>query len=238
MKVTLRKVNADRKLIDKEIDRLVNDISAGAKPIIGFHVVSNDFMGIISVDQYKVNCVANWQSLNDLIVRRNYLNEKTMLAYGGLVEVPSVENSYVVTVPKFIGFDKSTNDTETLTIAQAISRKNWFSSEIKTVINMLERRVTEVEIEFNKTQKRLESDLTNMLNSQFGPESSHTSKQRIEFMESIKSKYTLEVIDPLNIKSKIDNARKVLSTYLSDIDSIISRATETTEIEINGQNLS
>jgi hypothetical protein len=139
----------------------------------------------------------------------------------------------VVKVPKFVGLDKSSNDTETLTIAQAIARKKWFETVLSEVVNTIRRHYIKVESDFNNTSNRLKNELDAMLNSQFGPESTHTSKQRIEFKESIKSNYTLEIIDPIGLKDKVDNALSIVETYANTIDSIISRATETTEVEID-----
>jgi len=231
--VTLRKLNADRKLIDKEISRLVNDIGRGEKQLIGIHRLDNQYMGIRTIEQFKTDCSANWQKLNDLLIRRTYLNEKNMLAYGGLIESPDENSTFVVKVPKFVGLDKNSNDTETLTIAQAIARKKWFETVLSEVVNTIRRHYIKVENDFNNTSNRLKNELDAMLNSQFGPESTHTSKQRIEFKESIKSNYTLEIIDPIRLKDKVDNALSIVETYANTIDSIISRATETTEVEID-----
>lgn len=232
MKVTLRRLNADRKLIDKNIERLVNDIARGEKPLIGIHLLSKAYIGAVNVDQFKLNCAANWQSLNDLIVRRNYLNEKNMLAYGGLTETPDEASTLTVVVPKFVGFDKKTTETEVLTIAQAISRKKWFDNEVSSYLEKLRKHIVLVENDFNITQHRLDDNLIDLLNSQFGAESSHTSKQRIEFRDSVKPQYTVEIIDPINIKAKVENAIDGVRQYLTEIDSLISRATETTEVEI------
>lgn len=234
MKVTLRKLNAERKLLDKSIARLVCDIQRGEKPLIGVHRLSREYMGIISIEQFKTNCVAAWQSLNDMIVRRSYLNEKNMLAYGGITEAPSAESSLTVVVPKFIGFDKKTNETEVLTIAQAISRKKWFEDTVKNYLNSIRKHIYTVESDFINNSKSLEREMVDLLNSQFGPESTHTSKQRIEFRDSIKPQYSLEIIDPLNIKEKVENAYDSVTNYLVTVDSLISRATETTEVEIDG----
>ena len=231
--VTLRKLNADRKLIDKDIIRLTNDIGRGEKQLIGIHRLDDKLMGIRTVEQFKTDCSATWQKLNDLLIRRTYLNEKNMLAYGGLLETPSEDSTFVVKVPKFIGLEKSSNDFDVLTIAQAIARKKWFDTTLKEVVNTIRRHYVKIDNDFNNTSNRLKNELDSMMNSQFGPESSATAKQRIEFRTSVEANYTLEIIDPIGLKDKIDTAIEIVEGYANTIDSIISRATETTEVEID-----
>lgn len=230
--MTLRKLNATRKLIDKELLRLNNDIHTNRTVMVGYYNASKKYIGITPIEDFVKNCTAIWQQFNDLLIRRNYLNEMTLCFYGGLSNTPDAGNPLAVKVHKFIGFDKKSNEFEYLTIAQAISRKKWFENSVYTFLRTMLAQVDHIEKTFEKAQEKAKIDLKNQINSQFGPESSQTAKQRTEYEESIKENYEIKLIDPIDIKPKLNDAIKFVEEYLNNIDSVISKATEMTEVEV------
>lgn len=229
-KMTIRKANADRKLIDSQINKIINDIKYNNFALIGIYQSNKPLIGMLSPKEYEEQIKSNWQKINDLLIRREKLNFAVMKAYGGF----SQDGIYdvFVQVPKFVGFDKSSSETQVLTIAQAIARKNLFKDTILNLVVSIQQIAKDAAAHFEKMTNQAHKDMLDQINKQFGPESSQTAKQRIEYTDSIKDQYIVNKIDPLNLYIRISDIKDNIMEYINNIDSILSKATETTEVEV------
>lgn len=231
VKMTLRKANADRKKIDSRIDGFQEDLQDGRVALCGYYRKSKPLIGTKTPDDYVEKCKSTWQSLNDNLILREHLNKATLLTYGGRLEAPDEGDTFAVTARRFNGLEY-TDDTgvEVLTIAQAIARKNWFKTVVLPLLRRISNVYTRTVTQFDQMVDSQHKALLQQVNSQFGPESQQTAKQRLEYQESIKDQYEVIMLDPLNLADRIEKAILYVQDYIGDIDSLISNATETTEV--------
>ena len=230
--VTLRKINADKKACDRKLDRFGNDLHSGSITLSGFVLSSKKRIGNMTEEQFVEKCKANWQSFCDTIKRRDYLNNVNIQYFGGRTSVEG-EDTFLVVLPKFNGcakFDKSVK--ETLTIAHAIGRKNFLKDKVVPLLKGFKVLATKTVDAYDAIIVTQKEKLMKQVNQQFGPDSTQSSKERISYQENLAPLYDVTWIDPLNIKDTVSTILEQMEDYLDEIDSAISRATETTEVDI------
>lgn len=230
MMMTIRKANADRKSVDKEIRLLVNDLSGTNKNLIAFYRKSRPIIGTLTPQEVEDDIKSLWQKLNDLIHRREQLNTATMR---GLSGVATFSESFLVEVPVFKSLDTiDETNTEKISIAAAIARKAYYSDVLIQHLQALSNSVASKVSEFDRYSQQMEAECKKQVNTQFGPESSTNAKGRVEYAEQIKGDYEVVLIDPLKIVKRLETATEAVRKYISEIDSKISNATEINEVEV------
>lgn len=221
--MTIRKANHDRKIVDKKIAELSIDISRGSKAFIGLYKKDRPAIGTYSVEEFETEATATWQKLNDLIAYREQLNRAVM----------NGNATTMVTVPVFKNLVFSgEEETEQISLAAAIARKNYYKTVLLQLVVNIRNSSDRIERSFESTQKRLNDDLRNTINREFGAESNQSVKARLEYEEAIKPQFTLVASDPLKITKKLEVAAEAITDYIGNIDSIISNATETTMVTV------
>ena len=226
-KMTIRRANHERKMLDKKIQDLGDKTLSGSNALLGYYQKFHPFIGTKSAEEFEKTVKENWQSLNDLIARREKLNRAVMMANA----------TTMVTVPKFVTLDQKLDlgeevKTEEISISSAIARKQYYLTILKGLMENIRSHTTGVANKFAADTKRLNKDMVDQLNKQFGPESSQNAEARIKYQEGIKSNFEVVLIDPLKMEDRTKAIRDYLDAYIIEIDSIISKATETTEIEV------
>ena len=230
-KMTLRKANADRKVIDKDVQRLIRELTGGEKGLIAYYRKVRPIIGTLTPQEVEDDIKSLWQKLNDLIARREKLNKVVMKGYSGAA---TFEDSFMVEVPVFKSLDQiDETATEKISISAAIARKAYYSKVLLDLLANLSQAVNMKVRAFEKEQTKLEQELKNQVNAQFGPESSTNAKGRVEYADHIKGDYELVLIDPLKIVKKLDEASEKVREYVANIDSKISNATEINEVEVD-----
>ena len=230
--VTLRKINADKKLLDRKLTNFRNDLSNGNIAFSGFMLASKKRIGDMTDEQFVEKCKSNWQSFCDLVKRRDYLNCVNILYFGGKSSLEG-EETYHVVLPKFNGcakFDKSVK--ETITIAQAIGRKNFLKDNVIPFLSAFKLLAIKTIDAYDKAVEIQKEKLMKQVNQQFGAESPQNAAERMKYQENLMPIYEVAFLDPLNIKETVTTILDQMEEYLVEIDSAISRATETTEVEI------
>ncbi len=219
--MTLRKANAERKDIDKRLNSLLVDKNT---LFMAFYSTKKPFVGTLSPSETEKTINANYQSITDLIRRREKLN-KAVLEANALTKVK---------VPKFINLEKyDPTDLEEISIAAAINRKKYYSNFINTILlNSLKNSLKYTLINYNDLLDNMNEEYERNISNQFGVTSTQSSKARVEYAESIKDNYKVTLINPLNLEEKIDKINNMVLDYIRDIDSIISNACENTTITI------
>lgn len=225
--MTIRRANHERKNLDAKINSLSHLIENGDNAFIGYYQRFNPFIGTKSSEEFEKLVKENWQSLNDLIARREKLNRAVMAANATtMVEVPM----FVSLDQKFgIGEDVK---TEQISIAAAIARKQYYQNVLNSLMSSIKRQVTNVATNFAANTKKLNKEMMDQLNKQFGPESTQNAEARIRYQQSIKENYEVILLDPLKMEDRVKAIYEYIDKYVIEIDSIISRATETTEVEV------
>lgn len=222
MKMNIRKANHDRKEIDSQLRDLKNDIGSGRRSVIAYYRKMNPMFGSLTVEDMSKEITATWQKINDLVKRREQLNRAVMLANA----------TTMITVPKFVDLASISTDTEQITLAGAIARKKYYASVLMEFAQMIDGQIRSTEVRYAHDTNEYARALKAQVNQQFNSESTQAAKARIEYEETLRPQYELVWLNPIDAKAKIRTVIETISKYLSEIDSLISNATETTEIEV------
>jgi hypothetical protein len=222
MKMNIRKANHDRKEIDSQLRELKSDIGSGRRSVIAYYRKMNPMFGSLTVEDMSKEITATWQKINDLIKRREQLNKAVMMANA----------TTMITVPKFVDMTAISTETEQITLAGAIARKKYYASVLMDLANTIDSRIDTIELHYNRDTNDFNNALKAQVNQQFNAESAQAAKARIEYEETLRPQYELAWLNPIDAKTKIRTAIEAINKYLSDIDSLISNATETTEVEV------
>ena len=220
--ITLRGVNMERKSIDKKLETLLKDPTT---LFVTSYTSRKPFIGTLSPEEAEQKIISTYQSITDLIKRREKLNQIVL----------EVNGTTMVTVPKFINLEKyDPNDTEEISIAAAINRKKYYIDFLNNIL------LTVMKARLDYNIKRYEDSVDNMntmyerdVANQFGVTSTQSSKARIEYAESIKDNYKATLIDPLKLQNKIEIIQNTISDYIRDIDNIISNICESIVIDVD-----
>ena len=230
--ITIRKANADRKLLDSKIEDIFENYLSRQLPLLTFYKRSKPIVRGKTPEEMENTIKSSWQQLNDLIRYRLILNDKVMMAYGGNIGDLNEDNLKVEVKYQFTSLDNFIEKPHYLTIAQAIARKGYFHKIIDYCERML-ILVNNVISDYHKQTEINEKEIFSVLNSQFGPESTASAKQRLEYEQAIRPGYELVIINPLNIKDTITTAIEKMSWFVNEIDSLISNATETNTVSVD-----
>lgn len=216
--MTIRKALSTKKMLDKQIQELVlftNWTSVITK--------KERFIDGLSIDKWEKLNKANYQSLNDMFVRREAIS----------VAVMKANATYTVKVPKFTGFKVTAKPTfEEIPLAAAIARKQYFGNILCTFVEDMERKVENSSKEYKKVLKDVDQKVTKMVADEFTGVQQNSSKQRTERMEELNKEYEVILLDPNSLGENIKEVRKFIEEYLNEIDSALGRATELIEIEV------
>ena len=215
--MTLRAAIGQRKLLDKQIAKLVSE-----NKFIIVRSANEEIVNAQPVKDWVNNTLALWQSLNDKIKRRNALNAAILKA--------NVE--HMVKVPKFESFDLKAGSTETesITYADAISRKKYFKDTLNVIIDRFNGQVKQAGFDYKTRQNDLRIYVDKRLSSEFGTTTNASSKQREEREEKLLRDNAIYLEDPISLASKAKILSERITEYLETIDSIMGRETELTEI--------
>lgn len=213
--MTLREALSEKKLIEKKIhysldEKIIHVSTHGSKIIDG-----------LSIDEWADKVRSNYQSLTDNMRRYNALSKAILNA----------NVNYRITVKKFKGFE-STNETEEITFAEAIARKNFFKNilmpYIKTQLVEITRASKKYEIECQKAITLVAEET----NKACATKDTMSSRNRESIEENFKKIFEVKYHDPLKAAKLLELAKDQVESYLNSIDSSLGHLTEVTNVTI------
>lgn len=212
--MTLRKALQERKLLDKQIEDT---------KVAEFFAVStaNEFVYGLSVNDYEKKVLAEVQSLNAKILRREALNKAIMLANA----------TESIVVPKLDGL-KATTETEKVNFATAIGRKAFYEHILDTLLMRIATAQQKATNEYSKAIREVDTKITERMNMEFSGATNIGNKQRQEREEQLEEQYKVTYLDVYGFGSSLWKTKELVEKYLLDIDSSLGSATETTIITI------
>ena len=121
---------------------------------------------------------------------------------------------------------------KTMTIAAAIERKNSIAFEKTLLSHLVTAHAQALRVQ-ETTDLKCQENLQRLLESNFGKD----SKAKPEEYDNISKPYlennAPKLIDPLNIKEKIEKMEIDIANFLGEVDVALSEANAKTEIEVN-----
>lgn len=218
--MTIRKANAERKDIDKRLESILRDKSTR---LIAYYSNKKPLIGTYTPDEMTKRIESTYQSITDLIKRREKLNKAVLAANANTM----------VKVPKFVdleGYDPT--DLEEISIAAAINRKKYYQGFLTRLLAYMKNELNNGISNYDMLTSTMNNEFERNVTNQFGITSTQSSKARLEYAEAIKDDYKVTLINPLNLEDKIEDINTMILDYVRDIDSIISNACENTNVTI------
>ena len=165
---------------------------------------------------------ARFQSLNDKLKRREALANAIMQANA----------TNTVSVKKFIGVDKQSDEVENISFASAIARKKYLNDLLQTVVLDMQRAVLQNSKEYQLAERHADDKVTERLYQEFSSVTQASGKVRQEREKELRDQYAVELLDPNKLAENLMSFKEYIENYLADIDSILGHATEVTEITV------
>lgn len=207
-KYSIHRCLAELKLIDSKINKAINNIN-----IVGEKKASADNVKLTNMteNQFKETALRDFQSVSSYIKRRKLMKEAVVNSNSGTtIEISGINYTVAAAIErkKSIEYEKS--------LLQAM--KTQFNNSLKNVSMQNEL----VEAELNKQiQALLGSDKNkadvNVMNA---------------LSESYRKQNNWQVIDPLNVKEKIQKLEEEIDNFETEVDYKLSTSNAITEVEI------
>ena len=215
--MTLRAALTQKKMLDKQIQ------AEAMKP---FTVTKNSTEKIInglSIEEWTADAKARWQSMNDKIARREAIANAILDANA----------KATIELPKFKSLDDiSTTETEKISFASAIARKNYYSTTLEFLIRNISEGAAKAAKAYPKLVREIDDFIVNRVNSEFGNTTNASSTQRSNREAELRAQYEVELLDPADVYKKMAAASEAVDAYLAKIDAALGHMTEITDITI------
>lgn len=220
--MTIRQALAEKHLLDNKIKKLFSSI----RPVATYFK-SEPYVEGLSPAEYEEQIKSKFQSLNAMIRRREAIN----LAILKQNTIATIE------VPVFVSFDKfedSSNgivvEKEYISLAAAINRKNYY----KIILENLKSLQMKASREFKEFENRCTKarDFSNQTVNERYKDRSNAPKDMAALVQEEYERNKPVIIDPMSATVSIDKWIDNIETYLANIDTKLSSATESNSVEV------
>lgn len=206
MKMTLARALAEIKLLNSKIEKNIGRLQLVATKTGKKDIVNGSNEKVVDFNE---NAKSNYQSTLDLIKRRNFIKSKLTQA-NAITTISIGQDSY--------------------TIAEAIDRKNSIQIE-KTLLDKMKSNLNLQIKNMNTANDKMEADINRMVETKMGAE-----KSKAEDVANLKRIFresdTTTLVDPLDLKVKIEDLEKSIENFELNIDFTLSEANAINYIEI------
>lgn len=208
MKYSIHRGLGELKTLEKRINKEINSAR-----FIGFkkNSATKEYNTGLLSEEFEVQAKSISDSIKDLINRKKKFKE-------------AIVNSNAVT--------KVTIGTEEMTVASAIERKESIQYEkqlLQQMVNQYTQTITTVQKQNDKVENAIDDKISVMLG---GENASKNSDMVKTFGENYRKENGWDVIDPLGLKTIIDELDNSITTFENEVDVVLSESNATTFIEI------
>lgn len=207
-KISITEALNELKLYDSKINKAIANarLASAAKK-------SSDKVGVVKKEDFEERAKASYQSITDLIANRNALKS-------------AIVKSNAVT--------EVTINGKTMTVAEAIERKNSIDYDV-TLLNEMKKQYVTATDTVNKENKKVDNKVDELLSTLIGKDSdkkiSREDQEAIERPYREKNEY--EFIDPIGIYDKMLELEADIDGFNSEVDTRLVLSNATTFIEID-----
>lgn len=192
----------------KTLTNRINSKTAGIT-FIGSHQSGKTVTGFATNDDFTSKVKSDFESVKALIAERNKIKS-------------AIVNSNATT--------KVIIGTKDYTVAEAIERKNSISYEKELLLKMVQQ-CQYVLAGVDRANKEVQNKLDVVINTTFGKDSKVDADQIKSLTDNYMKLNEVKIIDPLNVKDKIDKMSDDIDTFLKDVDIQLSISNATTKIK-------
>lgn len=207
-KISITEALNELKLYDSKINKA---ISAGR--FTGASKKSSDKVGAIKKEDFEEKAKASYQSVTDLIKNRNTLKS-------------AIVKSNAVT--------EVTINGKTMTVAEAIERKNSIDYEV-CLLNEMKRQYVTATDTVNKENKKVDNKVDELIQTLVGKDSD--KKVDKDAIEAIESPYRLknewELIDPIKIFDEMLKLEEEIDGFKTNCDTALVISNAITSVEVD-----
>lgn len=207
MEISVQRALTELKGLDSRIRKATSARYVGRKKKSADAVYNTN----LGVDKFNADVEANYQSVTDLIARRNKMKAAVVLSNA--------------TTKVVIG------DVE-MTVAEAIERKESICYD-KNLLRELKRQyesvITNVATENATVERDIKENIALLVSKD---KTVDIAKEIQAITDSTKAQREWEVIDPLDLKTKIETLEERIQTFEEEVDYVLSTSNVQTMIEI------
>lgn len=206
MQMSLHRALAELKMLNKRILSAVNE-----NKYVTFQIGEEVPKAFKSKEEFETTATRGYQSVNDLIKRRNEIKSKLILANATTkVQVAGV----------------------TMTIAEVIDQKDFIEYK-QSLLNELKRQHALNNQLMERATIDMEARLDQRLQSDFGSKDRKNHVEEIEeTTNNFKKRNQPNIVDPISIRAEIERLTKEINDFIVEVDAVLSEANATTKIEI------
>lgn len=206
MKLSLHRALAELKMLNKRILGAINE-----KKYVTYQIGDEKPKGYQSKDEFVEAAKAGYQSVNDLITRRNEIKSKLILANATTkVNIAGVE----------------------MTIAEAIDQKDFIDYK-QSLLNELKRQHALVIQQIEREKQDVENRLDSRINSDLGSKDRKNHAAEVEeITENFLKRYNPSMVDPIEIRKEIEKLEKEIHDFMLEVDAVLSEVNAITTIEL------
>ncbi|WP_046176208.1 hypothetical protein [Domibacillus indicus] len=205
MKMSVTRALAELKLLDKRI----NSVMSSAK-FVTFAVGSKPVSGYASTKEYEEKVTSAYQSVTDLIQRRNDIKSAIVLS-NAATKVSIADKEY--------------------TVAEAIERKTSIQYEMQ-LMRKMKSEYTAVTDEIQRINEAVKEELDRKLDALYGREAKTKVDENNELVKSYRNDNEAKMVDPLKIRGEYEKLEQEIDEFLSEVDFVLSTSNTLTEIEV------
>lgn len=207
-KISITEALNELKLYDSKINKAIANakLASAAKK-------SSDKVGVVTKEDFEERAKASYHSVTDLIANRNALKS-------------AIVKSNAVT--------EVTINSKTMTVAEAIERKNSIDYDV-TLLNEMKKQYVTATDTVNKENKKVDNKVDELLSTLIGKDSDKKiSKEDQEAIEKpYREKNEYEFVDPIGIYDKMLELESDIDGFNSEVDTKLVLSNATTFIEID-----
>lgn len=206
MKLSLHRALAELKMLNKRILSSIND-----KQYVTYQIGEEKPKGYQSTKEFEELAAAGYQSVTDLIKRRNEIKSKLILANATTkVNIAGVE----------------------MTIAEAIDQKDFIDYK-QSLLNELKRQYSLANQMIEREKQDMENRLDKRLESDLGSKDRKNHVAEVEeITENFLKRYNPSMVDPIEIRKEMEKLEKEIHDFMLEVDAVLSEANAITTIEL------
>lgn len=207
-KISITEALNELKLYDSKITKTITNAT-----FCGAAKKSADKVGVVKKDNFAERAKASYQSSTDLISNRNTLKS-------------AIVKSNATTEVEIDGV--------TMTVAEAIERKNSIEYD-EILLNEMKRQYANAIAIVDKENKKVDNKVDDLLTTLIGKDSDKKlSKEDQEAVEKpYREKNEFEFVDPLGLYERIQILEANIDGFKSNVDTVLVLSNATTFIEID-----
>lgn len=206
MKLSLHRALAELKMLNKRILGAMNE-----GKYVTYQIGEEKPKVYQSKKEFEEAALAGYQSVNDLIKRRNEIKSKLILANATTkVNIAGVE----------------------MTIAEAIDQKDFIEYK-QSLLNELKRQFAVAHQMIEREKEDMEKRLDKRLESDLGSKDRKNHAAEVEeITENFLKRYNPTMVDPIKIREEIIKLDEEINTFTLEVDAVLSEVNATTTIEL------